>query len=484
MSIDYTAWLKSNSAIRCILIDANAHNGSTETPVYISSKHYYDAVNGIAYDASLKALTPIAESMGEIGSPSFTACDLVFDLRATPHKTAKSWTWKNRAVTVYWGDVSWAKADFIPILTGYVEDKGRSGYGELALKLRDKTQGLNCPAFEDKLGGTTANKNEFLPYLVGECFNFVPLLTAPSTQTYMIGNSAIERVIDVRESGLPLTVTPNLSNGTFTLANTPKGQITCSAQGYKSGTYAPTIANTIKQLVKTAGKSATRFTDADIDLANFTAFDAANPQTIGYYITQRDNLLGIINALAGSIGANVLPGRNGKIRLYQIGNASGTSTRVVNDADMMPGTLKALSVVDKPASVVLNYNKNWSVQTDLKTAIPPEHAALFAEEWDKVTSTDGARKTLYKETAEPQAIDTYLVNEAEAQAEADRRRDIGGTWYEFEGLPSAMDLNLGDDFLLQSAAATLPELVSGKRVVVRALSLDLMNARVTVTVFG
>src|SRR5690606_35488718 len=111
---------------------------------------------------------------------------------------------------------------------------------------------------------------------------------APVEYTYH--PTATEGTIAARVDGIKRTAIldkPASGSVQFQTAIGP-GAVTMSAQGDKTGNvYRKTIAQLVRLLVQSYGRSDERFTDDEIDLAIFAAFDAAHPHAVGLYLTER-----------------------------------------------------------------------------------------------------------------------------------------------------------------------------------------------------
>lgn len=487
----YLAWLKSDTAYRCILVELAANVSGTETTYYLSSKPYVsqgsDTPANKKYLAVVSGGMQFTEDMGVGGSATMSYGDIELDNTNGEWDAAFGWVWHNRRVTVGIGDVSWARADFRIILDGIIDDIGSSAQNRITIKVRDKLQRLNNPLSETLLGGTTANAKQIIPMTLGECFNVSPLLTNPTTYEYQVHPLPIEDIIEVRDNGMPVPITKNLSTGKFTLNNgKPTGAITCSVQGHKQGgtTYINTVASLIKECVKVGGTSFTQFVDADIDLTNFFTFDAAHAESIGYYVNSRENIITIIQGIADSIGAKCVMSRAGKLRLFQVAMPSGGGTKTITPADMEAKSFRMAQRLPIVPGMAIGYCKNWTVQSDLKTFIPPDHKDFFAKDVVRVAANNSVAATLYKDNTTPQITETYLINDSDAANESTRRlalQTTGRALYEFNGLASCINLELGDQITL-----THPRFgfAAGKNAMVTKLAIDWFKARVTVQVLA
>lgn len=489
LNTNYASWLVDQSAIRCILIEVQAKSGGSETNRFLSSRPFKSAntdtpadtvYNPIIVGSSVRTVERMSVT-DESASVSFGDIELV-----NVDGSIDTWLsdiWSNRTINVLHGDVRWARADFQVIFSGVVEDIGSRSRNTLNLKLRDKLQRLNTPVTEAVLGGSTNNKNQLIPLTFGECHNISPLLTNPATLEYQVHNGQIERIIEVRDNGVPVGATPTLATGKFTLVAQPFGKVTASVQGDKpSATWNNTVKKIIERLVTAYGEANSRFASGDLDSSNLTAFDTANPQVIGLYLAQRENLLSLCNRIAATVGSRLVMSRTGQLRLIKVElPAPGTPFAITKD-DVLVGSMRITEKLAVQPGVKLGYCKNWTVQEPLDTRIPNAHKDLYAREWLTTYAKDEAVKTDYKLDGEPDQQDTYLLTEADAAAEATRILSMFKTprfIVEFDATARALQLELG-----QAVTITYPRfgMDAGKSGMVVGLSPDWDKSQVTVEV--
>src|SRR5690606_22579683 len=287
-----------------------------------------------------------------------------------------------------------------------------------------KLERLNTAVSDVLLGGSTVNADRLIPVCLGECHNITPLTTNPDiNEVHIFHRGASERCIEARDNAVPVTKTDNLANGRTTLTKTPAGQVTLSVQGDKTGgVYRNTVASLIELLMTNYGSDP--LTTADIDTANFSAFDAANPAPVGVYITESRTVLDVCNELAASLGAHIAPSRLGLMRLLRI-QLPATGTPVdITPADYEHGSLRITQRSTVIAGVRLGYCRNWSPQQDIETGIPNAHRDLYAQEWMTVTAKDSAVASQYRISTEVEQENTLLLRTVDAQAEANRRLNL------------------------------------------------------------
>lgn len=238
----FQAWLESNSAIRCLLVEVVVNIDGTETLLYLSNRNYNtgpsESPANTHYAPWIQTSLSFNQSLPLDGTASLSYGDIAIDNTNGDRDDWLNYIWANREINIYMGDVTFARADFTKIYSGYVSDIASSGRNTLNLSIRDLLQRLNTPVTATLVGGTDQNKEQLRPLVFGEVHNITPVLVDAANLVYMVHNGPIERIIEVRDNGVPLALTTgytvNLSAGTFTLLKSPAGTITCSVQGERS----------------------------------------------------------------------------------------------------------------------------------------------------------------------------------------------------------------------------------------------------------
>lgn len=479
---EFAAWLDDSNARRVTLHRVGVYSGGSDITRRLSNKAYGRAAATAPYTTSVAGGIKVTESVAISGQASLSAGDIEnFNIGGE----MDSWLddiWVNKAVEVLVGDERWEESDFRQIFTGVVADIAPKSRDRINIKLRDKFQRLNTPISEVKLGGSTPNKDALIPLCFGECHNITPLLINPTTLEYQVHDGAVESIFDIRDNGYKVSATVSNATGKFTLLASPVGAITCSVHGDKpAGVYSDTISKLVQRIVTGYGKASDRFVSGDLDAANLAAFETAHPQAVGLYVANRMNVIEACHQLAASVGAQMLPSRAGLLRLIQITFPSVATTEI-RSTDQLERSIEISARTDVVAAVKIGYNRNWTPQAGLQTAIPAQHKDLYAKEWLTATEYDPVVKAAYKLNDEPVQRNTLLVVGTDAQAEALRElniRKVVRTTYRFEGTPRNILLELGQAVKLFSNRFGLSE---GKVGVVTSISPDWSTLRTTVEV--
>lgn len=450
---EFEAWLSSPDAIRVTLYESSVLSGGQEITRYSCNGSFpitatNDSPANTYYEPIASAGVQFTEQLSLTGAATAAFGDIEFDNGAFARD---SWylsdIWASRAQRQYLGDARWARSNFRMILNGMASGISRKGRFGLAVKLRDQLQRLDSPVSERALGGTSLTAETLYPSCFGECFNITPVYD-PTTDRYFVHYGPVEWIFEVRVNGLPVDATIDNATASFQLnvGLPPSGVVTCSVQGDKfGGVYRNTVAALVRRIATGYGKDDGRFTDADIDLDNFDKFEASHPQKVGIYATGNTTVKSVCDQLADSLGAQMVPSRLGKLRLIQIGIA-GSSTFDIRAHHMKNATLEPVTSMAPVPAVSIGYDRNWTPQDSLQTALSERDKQLYDDEYLFASSSNDAVADAYRMSTAVTSKPTLLKVKAEARAEAVRLAALNGRprdIYKFEGTPEMFQLALG-----------------------------------------
>lgn len=478
--LEFQDWLKSGGR-QVILVEV-----STSVPKYLSTVPYStlptDTPSNRLYLPIIQGGVAFSESLSLSGGASLSYGDIEINNQDGIYDTWLDEIWDNKKIRVLVGDVSWNYSDFRILLDGVVSKLQSQSISTLNITVRDKLQRLNTSVTETVLGGTTPNKDRLRPIVLGEVHNIEPLLVDPANHEYQCHNGTVERLIEVRADGVPRTTTTSgvVYPGSFRLTAAPVGTITASVQG--GSPYTNTVAGIVQVLATSYGTPSERFSSSDLDTVQLAAFNTANPQPVGIYLSERANVLQVCQDVANSVGAQLSMTRQGKLRLLKIDlPATGTPT-VIKMSDYEAGSFSLSERTDVVSGIRLGYCKNWTVQTNIDSGIPSEHKDLYAQEWLTRYDRDSTVANNYKLYGEIPQTDTYLLKGSDAQAEATRRLSLWKVQrnvFKFTGYANLLTLELGQTVTIFNDRFGLSE---GKTGQVIGLSSDWINRRVEVEV--
>lgn len=509
-STQLIAWLQSDNAKRCVLIEAGVQIAGIETTRFLSNKNYDTYLPVVCGGVTF------SESLSLDGSVSLSNGNIEFN---NINGEIDSWlddVWKNRSIRVYIGDEFWQRSDFYLIFDGVVaEQPSADDRMKITLTLSDKLQRLNTTVSDVKLkdfitDATNPNYDKLIPLLFGECFNITPLLIDNATHTFQIHNGPIERIIEVRDNGIPVNFTPLLSTGSFQLLQQPVGTITCDAQGDNSTGYVNDPVGLVRLLTQHYGDVDKRFTDAELYLTSDISAElpgngvryldditdsnivlerqsvpgavVSEAAVIGVYLTDKTNLLDLCNRIVSSIGARVAMTRTGLLYVVRIQLPQPSTGTAVTAADMRERSLH-VATVPVVASVQLGYCKNYTTQAALQTGLPTDQISLYAKDWP-FTSTyaDNITAAKFKLIQNPTMVETCLQVQADADLETARRGALFGVQRyvaTYEGTPNLLLESLGSPHFIQHRRFSLQ---SGRAGQLINLQTSWLDAKVTLSV--
>lgn len=486
----FTAWLKDQSAARCVLVEADVKlaTGSVETR-FLSNKTYVtggaDTPANTIYSARITGGIKFTRSLSLEGQASLSFGDI--ELLNTDG-SLDSWLddyWVNRQVRVFVGDVSWARADFRLVFAGVMTGIDSRKRDRVNIKLSDILQRLNTPVTEEKLGGSGNLADTLLPLCFGECHNVTPVLVDSTVNEYMVHDGPIESIIEVRDNGVPVLYTATLTTGRFTLTAAPAGVITCSVQGAKfpltvggADEYSNNIVDIIRRLSTAYGSQSQRLAELDLDSTSVVQFKTSHPQPVGIYLVDRQNVLDVCNKLAASVGGRLYVTTSGKVGLVELHLPQASTGTPIKSVDFVVRSIEVKQLAPVVAAVKLGYCKNWTVQAGLSTGIVPEHVAMYAEEWLTQTVTDSSAAANYNLFTDPVMAESHLLTAFDAITEANRRLAMFSTQrkvIKYTGFYHLLFETLG-----ASQTITHPRfgLVSGKTGQIISISVDLLSPHV------
>ncbi len=439
---DYLAWLKNPSSKRCLLVVLNGYNKSTglEETFYFSSQSFAtkptDSPASWQFEPRLFGSPSMTRSIpffGEKGDYKIGDIELVHnDGRFDDWIT--NYSFAGRTIIKYLGDPMWSFSDFkaFPFFTGIIESQPEIEVERVVIKIRDKMGVLDAPIQINTL--TTGEPNQPIPIAYGFVRNVTPRLIDQATHKYQWHDGAVQSLDAVYDNGVSISFTANNTTGTFTLNVQPAGTITCTGQGAKpAGTYLNTAALIINDILTRAGDPLRSLNASDIDL---NSLNALPNYLIGLYISDRENKLNVLEHICASMRAAFTFNREGKFQTKIIQNPNNLpSTFEITNFHLKDKSLK-LSAANVPQyQTTVAYQRNYTVQKDLQTAITETTRSWLKEEYRQAIASNANVKVVCLNAENPKPLETCLDVLNDANTEATTIQNIlGGQCYyvEFE----------------------------------------------------
>lgn len=392
------------------------------------------------------------------------------------------------------------------------------------IRIRDRLAELDKPIQTVKYAGTTDHggmseaegkpddlKDSLKPTTWGQPRQIAAINSNQFDLIFDMGQNGVQGVAEVRDKGVLITATGTDYPTTAALiaATVPSGEYsTCLAQGQiglgtkpigqistapleGANTAARTAAQVARRMMLRMGLvEGTSFLASDI-----TKLDAQNSAPVGYW-TETDEVTALtsIGDVLGSIGATVVPDRLGVFRMLrldpptaypkvtlerpQILETEGRGFRLLATGDEGKGV--------RAWKVTVKYGRNWAVasRNELQTDTTDDYKAFAEQEWRTAVAENAAVKAIHKLSPEL-TYETYLVNEADAIAEAQRRLSLHSVSRDRFLVPVKSylveQIDLGDVIRLQVNRFGLGD---GKDFVVIGITENLETGITTLDVWG
>lgn len=453
----FQAWLDSHDAEPVTLYRLGAWSASAGGEVVrrLSNRAYKRADAATPYAAAIAADLVASEAITADGKGRVSAGEVkIWNIDGE----RTSWlgdVFCNRDIEVLLGDLRWPESDFRRMFLGKIEDVSSSASSPdtepmLIVKVRDAMDRLNTPVTELTMGDGSIHPTTF-----GECPNITPKHAGAGALSgeYTYHPTATEGTIRAAVDGMTREAVQDLPSSGSIIYQTAigPGAVTLSVQGDKTGgVYRRTIAQIVRLLVQSYGDPADRFTDAEIDLDNFTAFDGAHPYAVGLYLTDRTLVIDACARLAASVRAQLVPSMTGKLRLLRA-RVPGSATGAITAGQYQTGTLVQAVRHKVVAAVNLGYCRNYTPQPSLVTRLAPELKAILAQEWRAVQRVNETTVARYRMTRVAAMAETCLLNKEDASVEAYARLDEDSTQrytYRITGTRSLLLQTLGQGVVL------------------------------------
>jgi hypothetical protein len=425
------------------------------------------------------------------------------------------YSFDGRPVVIRIGTGGAYPAAFTTLFAGTV-DGVEAGIDSIVIKLRDTARVLSDPVLTVRFAGTnigpvglegTADdlKGSVKPEVFGKVFNILPRCVNTSELVYLVSNSPLGEITEVYDQGVPLTFGVDhgsssaliaatiasghydtcLAEGLFRLGSSPVGEVTANAASGPDDTER-TVAQLLRALATRAGSIVA---DDDVSRLDFvTLRPDESPQPVGIYLSDETSYRDAMDALAASLGVWWAFDTSSVLRMGQLqAPAQGMSAGDIIESEILQGFERQLA--DGSAApvwrVTVRYRKFWTTQTTgLAGDVDPPRRAALALEYRSVTAEDASVK-VKNLLARELTVDTLLIEEADAQAEADRLLALYRTPRRCYDVPVTQDVFAASQARLGGQVALYHSrygLAAGRDLVV--LGYDLSRQKAVLSLWG
>lgn len=348
-----------------------------------------------------------------------------------------------RQVVIRSGSGGLYPSEFATLLVATVEKVGTPP-GQFVLYLRDKQLLFDVPAITATYGGTNALpagldglptdlKGKQRPRAWGQVFNVTPPQVNTSRLIFEVG--VCNSVDAVYSNGATLTADAVYTSQVDMETNAPASghyrawpaggyvrlgsfsgeQITADVtQGASSANR--TAGQILKQLALVAGITAAEISDADV-----AALDALSSAQVGIWLDDATTVTSAMDQVAASIGAWYGFDQTGVLRMGQLAAPTGAPVLTLYEYDIL-GLPERRAPTDNGRPIwraTVNHTRCYTVQTSGLAGSAAARAGFVGQERRSVNAANAAIKLQWL-LADELSVETLLVSEVAAQAEADR----------------------------------------------------------------
>lgn len=385
------------------------------------------------------------------------------------------------------------------------------------LRLYDRRLELDRPLQSARYAGTTVLtgptaegtadlKDQPKPLCFGRALNVPAVAVNPFDLIYQLHDGALAS-ISVFDGGVPLTHAGDFTTiAALRAASIRAGQYgTCLALGLFRLGATPAFGVTADVLEGSSaadrragavvGRMLARMglTGADnVVSSSLAALDAAAPYEVCHYSADDRHGLEAINAVLASVGGWIVPNGLGAFEVGRLAAPSPSPVGIITDRDILEGD--SIGLICNPDTdggipawrVTLRYQPAFEVQADatLGQCVSVARRGAVSAPWREIKADAPAVRT--KHLLAPElAIDTMLVNPADAAAEAARRLALYSVRRDVLTLP--IEHIAADAYGLGATVQVKLDRFgyqAGRNMVVIGRNESLRDEQVTLTVWG
>ena len=207
--------------------------------------------------------------------------------------------------------------------------------------------------------------------------------------------------------------------GKARLGSVPLGSVTADGTGDATGGYVDTAADIARRILQAQGGLA----DSALDVAAFSQLAIDQPARVGVFIADEARMMDVVRQVLGSIFGWATFTRTGLISVGRFEIA--TPVDEITEADIV--SIQALAPELPSWRRSLGYRRSWLKQDAdaVSVAATAARKDFVGQEFRRAPWED-ATILVPHPLAEDVSIDTLLVDEADAQDEADRQGALCG----------------------------------------------------------
>ncbi|RZF83706.1 hypothetical protein EXT46_05280 [Pseudoalteromonas sp. CO325X] len=461
---DINQWLADPRHHRCILVELQYRDEGEIKTAHVANTPFRsgasDSPAHMPYDDVIAGGLEIARSMSEVfsgrSSTQLSSLELYLNDDTRRFKEVNA-----LPVTIYMGDPTWAKSDFVTVFTGICEDVTFSS-SRVSISFAEKATSLDIPVLSEHFTNGPS-KGRPKPLALGECFNVTPVLIDAVNHVYQFNSTPSQAVTAVRFNGDEVSSSDysvDLSASTITFSVQPIGSVTADVKGVVDGHYLATAADFISYLLGLRGES--------VLLGSLASY------TLGLYITDAEMTYSqALDEVAKSIGAYWYFNRLGQFTCASFRGFSGAPVDVLRDDQNIYDSRAPRARLNAVQRLSLSYGRNYTELSNIAASVLDTNAELAQRLQLKARLATGENTN----QGDRLTVDTLIAHESDANTELARRLALktqAHYIYETEQFAAPFSWILGDEVALETPG------INGNAAVITHLTESLLTSRTIV----
>lgn len=356
--------------------------------------------------------------------------------------------------------------------------------------------------------GTADMAGRTLPLAFGRCLNVSAQLVDPALLTYQLNSGTMDSITEIYDAGvsvpfdadyasyaaleaasvLPGSYASSLGAGFIRLGSIPTGQITADVRGSNADDGFTTYSDQCAPIIRKALVLHGGLVSAELDTASFTTFDALQPESIGIFLPSGDQttIEDFIGQVAFACGAVVGQDQSGLYRILRLDPPAANAHWDLTDRNIHRIDREPLPYRIPWETWGVGYQRNWTVQrdADLATSVTQARRQFLQSELRYVYAQNSAIALNHLSSSLAPLRESLFLNQAVAQAEADRLIDLYGAGRAFYRIITTVLLFSAEIGQTVRVTSYKHDLSAGKNFLITGIEDSAGSRETSLLVFG
>ncbi|MDB5490364.1 MAG: hypothetical protein JWO78_213 [Micavibrio sp.] len=416
--------------------------GFITEPSDAPANQYFSARVENSFQMDISILT--GTSFGDQGQPSYGS--ITIQNGDGELDALQSYYWEGRPITIKTGSLDFRYGQFATILQGQcnsidvTDDQIIISITDNSLRL-DQNLDVNLYKGTGGLEGSSDLNGKPKPLTFGEVYNIEPVLVNAATLVYQVHDGSILSVDAVRDRGVALTLSGDVSDitasapppggyytqlsaGLIRLGSTPGGVITADVHGDNAGGYVNTVGDIAQRIVKTR-LGYRSLSSSEIDGGTFNTL-SVEVGPCGAFLPETVSGRVVLDSLIRPALGFWTFSRQG-VMIAGIIDAPGTPIFTIGPDMIDDQGVELVANIPTAEIIKVGYRPSWTVQTptDIASGATDAIKTFVTEDYRYLSSKDLSARAQNAQLVE-QVVQTTLALQADAERLLTRMKRVYG----------------------------------------------------------